>query len=343
MRVLLTGSGGFIGSNLLSFLQLKLDNGRLFSLDRLSRDQLVALAPDTTHYSVDLVSPALQDVIADVAPDMVIHLAAETHVDRSIAAAGPFLESNVSGTWNLLEALRRWLDANPERKNSFRLIHVSTDEVFGEASGQSDVFSERSPYAPRNPYAATKAAADHLVDAWATTYGMRAVILHPSNNYGPWQHPEKLIPGTILRLLEGRAVPVYGDGLQSREWLWVGDFCAAVWAVAERPHLTGRFLVGSGSRTSNLGLIQELCHILAARRGVDVSELLGLVTHVEDRPGHDRHYRLDSGKFRSCSGWQPMMAFREGLEETVDWALQHRDRLLRQMSGNDSVMTNREE
>lgn len=339
MRVLLTGSAGFIGRNLRRFLAQELGSASLVTLDRVAHDD--DDAPGVAHHALALADPRLDELVAAVAPDAVIHLAAETHVDRSIADAEPFLLSNVLGTWHLLEAVRRWLDVEPGRRTAFRFVHVSTDEVFGDA-GQGEAFREHSRYRPRNPYSASKAAADHLVEAWSATYGLRAVILHPSNNYGPWQHPEKLIPGTLLRLLEREPVPLYGDGRQAREWLWVGDFCAAVGALLARPEVTGRFVLGSGERVANLDLVRLLCTRVAARTGVAVGDLLALVTHVDDRPGHDRCYRLDSGHIQDRLGWRPRTDLHEGLERTIDWAIDHRAWLLAMRQGSGTTWATRQ-
>jgi dTDP-glucose 4,6-dehydratase len=266
------------------------------------------------------------EIIGAVQPDVIMHLAAESHVDRSIDGAAAFVETNIVGTFVLLQAaLDYWRTLPADRRDAFRFHHVSTDEVFGSL-GADGVFAETSPYRPSSPYSASKAAADHLVRAWHTTYGLPVVISNCSNNFGPYQFPEKLIPLTILNCLAGRELPLYGNGLNVRDWLYVDDHARALMAVAERGHSGETYLIGGEGGFTNLDVVRTIC-ALADRRSPDpaIGGRETLIRFVADRPGHDLRYSVDSSRIRQELGWQPQETFGTGMEKTVDWYLANRD------------------
>ena len=253
--------------------------------------------------------------------DCVVHFAAESHVDRSILGPQPFLRTNIEGTYVLIEAARRaW-----QGEGCRRFIHVSTDEVFGDLAPDDPPFTEKTPYRPSSPYAASKAAADHLVRAWQRTHGLPAIIINSGNNYGPWQFPEKLIPLMILNAIEGRALPVYGDGQQVRDWLHVSDHCRAIRSVIENGEIGQTYLVGGENPRTNLDVVRRICRAVDAElaRAPGTSEKL--IRHVRDRPGHDRRYALDSSYLRTSLGWRPIEEFETALPSLVRWYLQHKD------------------
>lgn len=322
MKVLVTGGAGFIGSALVRRLIAETD-WSVVTLDKLTyAGTLTSLAEvegSNRHTFVrgDVADPALlADLFATNRFDGVIHLAAETHVDRSITRAGPFIQTNIVGVFALLQAaLEHWRGLTGEGADRFRFLQVSTDEVFG-ALGPEGLFSEESPYDPRSPYAASKAGADHLVRAWGSTYGLPVLISNCSNNYGPFQFPEKLIPLAILNALEGRPIPVYGDGRQVRDWLHVEDHVGALMTILERGTPGRSYNVGSRNERTNLEVVQAIC---AATASGD------LVQFVEDRPGHDRRYAIDPSRIESELGWVPRIGFEAGLKETVDWYRRRRD------------------
>lgn len=325
MKLLVTGGAGFIGSA--ATLHLAAQGHEITVLDSFS----YAAAPGTiemlnaqsrcTLVRADIRDRDSIDAIFDASgPEAVLHLAAETHVDRSIDSAGVFIETNVTGTYNVLQAARAWRDRlRSDAADRFRFLHVSTDEVFGEL-GPQGAFNERSPYSPNSPYAASKAASDHLVRAWGRTYGLDVRISNCSNNYGPRQFPEKLIPLMTLNALEGRPLPVYGDGQQIRDWLHVEDHARAL----ERILLDGRagetYCIGGKAERTNLEVVEAICAELddlrpAARPRREQIEF------VADRPGHDRRYAIDPSKIEAELGWTPARAFKEGLRETISWYL----------------------
>ncbi|WP_040612543.1 dTDP-glucose 4,6-dehydratase [Oceanicaulis sp. HTCC2633] len=325
-RALVTGGAGFIGSALVAEL---IDAGWTVAvLDTLSyaaAPGTIALLKQLDHCT--LVKGDIRDrhavrnafKLAD--PDVIFHAAAETHVDRSIDAATDFVTTNVIGTFELLEAARDWRDTYPERKVTF--VHVSTDEVFGDLHDTGQ-FDEASPYAPSSPYSATKASSDHLVRAWARTYGLDVRISNCSNNYGPRQFPEKLIPLTILNALEGKPLPVYGDGGQVRDWLYVNDHARALRLIAEKGEASRTYCVGGNAEQTNLNVVYLLCDILDERIEKPDSHR-ELITFVSDRPGHDRRYAIDASRIKAELGWRPGQTFQAGLKKTVDWYLAHED------------------
>jgi dTDP-glucose 4,6-dehydratase len=341
-RVLITGGAGFIGGAVVRHL-LQHSQAELFNLDKLGYASdstsielvLKALGP-AAEGRYQLLRTDLADAEATAAavrqadPDLVLHLAAESHVDRSIDGPGAFIASNVSGTFQLLQAVREhWEQLPAERQAGFRFHHISTDEVFGSL-GETGRFSETTPYDPRSPYSASKAASDHLVNAWHHTYGLPVVLTNCSNNYGPWQFPEKLIPVVILKAAAGEPIPLYGDGGNVRDWLYVEDHVEALLLAATRGRIGESYCVGgagdhgSPSERSNREVVETICRLLDGLQPAGAPHSR-LITRVTDRPGHDRRYAIDAGKISSELGWRPRHSFEQGLEATVRWTLAHRD------------------
>ena len=331
MKILLTGGAGFIGSHLVRHL-LHEHGASVVNFDKLTYagnlDSLadVAAHPQYRFEQGDVCdAQALRRVFDEYQPDVVFHLAAESHVDRSIDAPATFVQTNVVGTTVLLqEALRYFRGLAADHAKTFRLIHVSTDEVFGSLDFEEAAFTEHTPYAPRSPYSASKAAADHFVRAWHHTYGLPVVLTNCSNNYGPFQFPEKLIPHTILKALRGDAIPVYGNGENIRDWLYVEDHVRALWAACENGTLGETYNLGAGNELSNLELVRTLCELLdELAPNPQLSSYSSLITFVEDRPGHDLRYAIDAGKALHELGWTPQTAFDDGLRQTVRWYLEN--------------------
>jgi dTDP-glucose 4,6-dehydratase len=331
-RYLVTGGAGFIGSAVVRHLVAATDSvvavvDKLGYAGNLASLAPVAGSPRYRFFREDITNgAAMRAIIAAVAPDVIMHLAAESHVDRSIDGAGAFIETNIVGTFALLEAaLEYWRHLPAERRQQFRFHHVSTDEVFGALGAGGDPFSEATPYNPNSPYAASKAASDHLVRAWHRTYGLPAVVSNCTNNFGPYQFPEKLIPLTILNCLEGKPLPVYGKGAQVRDWLHVEDHVRALLLVAERGAIGSTYLVGGDGGVSNLEVVRSICELvdrLAPGRTGERSE--NLITFVADRPGHDFRYAIDITRISRELGWRPEISFEAGLERTVAWYLANR-------------------
>ncbi|MEP7240169.1 MAG: dTDP-glucose 4,6-dehydratase [Devosia sp.] len=329
MRILLTGGAGFIGSNLVTHL-LSTGAERVVVLDALTyagnRANLAPHAADPrfrfVHGSI-LDAALVEELLEGERLDAVANLAAESHVDRSIRAPETFIETNVTGTLRLLEAARAVLDAHPERRERFRFLQVSTDEVFGSLGPADRRFAETTPYAPTSPYAASKAAADHLVRAWHKTYGVPTLVSNCSNNYGPYQFPEKLIPLVIHNALGNKKLPLYGDGRQVRDWLHVADHCAALATILERGAPGETYGIGGDAERTNLEVVETICGLLDEMRPRNAGSYRDQIAFVTDRPGHDRRYAIDAGKIARTLGWQPAQDFAAGLAATVAWYLDH--------------------
>ena len=340
MTLLITGGAGFIGSNLVHHA-LQHTAEQLVIIDKLTyAGSLLNLEGALDARRVKFVQAdiadreAMAEVFADVQPAAVLNLAAETHVDRSIDGPRPFVDTNIVGTFVLLETARHFVAGLPTAaRDGFRFLHVSTDEVYGTL-GASGLFSEETPYAPNSPYAASKASADHLVRAYFHTFRLPVLLTNCSNNYGPRQFPEKLIPLVVLNALEGRPLPIYGDGGNVRDWLHVDDHCAGILKVLREGRVGEKYNIGGGSERSNLQVVDLICDTLQERRPAaanpalaqrNLSSYRALKTFVPDRPGHDRRYAIDATKIHRELGWTPRHTFEDGLRETVDWYLEHRD------------------
>jgi dTDP-glucose 4,6-dehydratase len=331
-NVLVTGGAGFIGSNFVRYLLQNEPNLRLVNLDALtyagSLENLKDLPNPERHTFVqgDICDRRLvDDLLRRHQITIIAHFAAETHVDRSIVNAEPFVRTNVFGTFTLLEAARQfWLAEKAFPLGDVRFHHVSSDEVFGSLSPSAAAFTETTPYAPNSPYAATKAAGDHLVRAYGHTYGLPYTITNCSNNYGPSQFPEKLIPLMITHALTGKPLPVYGDGGQIRDWLYVEDHCEAIWTVIRRGKPGETYIIGVNNQPANLAVIETLCEILDdCQPQSPFAPHASLIQFVTDRPGHDRRYAMDITKIRRELGWQPRQSLASGLLKTVEWYLTH--------------------
>lgn len=277
---------------------------------------------------------ALRTIFAEESPSAVVHLAAESHVDRSIDAPAPFISTNVVGTYTLLEeSLRHWRSLSPERGGRFRFVHVSTDEVFGSL-GETGRFAAHSPYGPRSPYAASKAAADHLVRAWHHTFGLPTIVTHASNNYGPFQFPDKLVPLTTQRAIEGAPLPLYGDGRHVRDWLYVDDHARALLAALAHGVVGESYLFGAECERTNREMVEAICALVDERLPrADMPDRRALITCVADRPGHDFRYAIDASAAHRALGWSPSVTFEEGLRRTVEWQLQHQAWITRVRDG----------
>ncbi len=352
MTLLVTGGAGFIGSNfVLDWLAApETRDEPVVDLDALTYAgnlaNLASLQGDARHTFVqgDIGDRALVDrLLATHRPRAVVHFAAESHVDRSIHGPGAFIKTNVEGTFTLLEAARGyWGALDGDAKAAFRFLHVSTDEVYGSLAPGAPAFTEEHPYEPNSPYAASKAASDHLVRAWHHTYGLPVVTTNCSNNYGPYQFPEKLIPLMIVNALAGKPLPVYGDGMQVRDWLYVGDHCAAIRTVLARGRLGETYNIGGWNEKANREIVQTLCALLDELRPDPAGPYARLVAFVADRPGHDRRYAIDARKIERELGWRPAETFASGIRKTVHWYLDHADWTAQVQSGayRDWVATN---
>jgi dTDP-glucose 4,6-dehydratase len=327
--VLVTGGAGFIGGELVTRL-LSVPDQHVVCIDKLTysanRSMLTThIAAGLEFHPLDLAeADAVDEVVASASPDVIFHLAAESHVDRSIDGPAPFIDTNVVGTLNLLQAsLGHWRSLEPARAGGFLLVHVSTDEVFGSAAPNA-FFTEQTRYDPRSPYSASKAAADHLVRAWHATYGLPTIVTTTSNNYGPFQFPEKLIPHTVVRALTGESIAVYGDGQHVRDWIHVSDHVDGLIRAAEHGQGGDNFLFGARNAMANLDLVERICSILD-EVAPDSTSHRSRIEFVDDRPGHDRRYAIDASKIRAELGWRPQRDLAKGLAETVRWYLEHRD------------------
>ena len=331
MRILVTGGAGFIGSAVVRHLIGNTEH-EVLNLDKLTYagnlESLAAIANNTRYEFVqaDIADQAsVSAVLKRFAPQAIMHLAAESHVDRSIDGPSDFIQTNIVGTYSLLEATRAYWQTLPaDEREAFRFHHISTDEVYGDLHGVDDLFLETTPYAPSSPYSASKAASDHLVRAWQRTYGLPVLVTNCSNNYGPYHFPEKLIPLVILNALAGKPLPVYGDGLQVRDWLYVEDHARALFKVVTEGEVGETYNIGGHNEQKNIDVVRSICALLeelAPQRPAGVANYADLITFVKDRPGHDLRYAIDAGKIERELGWVPEETFQSGLRKTVQWYL----------------------
>jgi len=330
-KVLVTGGAGFIGSAVIRHL-LQATAYRVVNVDKLTYAgnlESLSLVSESSRYHFEQVeicnAEEMTRVFAQYQPDVVMHLAAESHVDRSIDGPAAFIQTNIVGTFTLLEIARAyWQGLGRDRQASFRFHHISTDEVYGDLHGVDDLFTEETAYDPSSPYSASKASSDHLVRSWHRTYGLPVLLTNCSNNYGPYHFPEKLIPLMILNALEGKSLPVYGDGQQIRDWLYVADRARALVHVAEHGVIGKSYNIGGHNEKTNLEVVETICELLeelAPNKKKNVSSYSDLITFVEDRPGHDLRYAIDAGKIERELGWKPQETFETGLRKTVQWYL----------------------
>ncbi|WP_445345215.1 dTDP-glucose 4,6-dehydratase [Acinetobacter bohemicus] len=333
MKILVTGGAGFIGSAVIRHIiqntehqVLNVDKltyaGNLESLSSVSKNECYQFSQTDICDRI-----ALDQLFKEFQPDIVMHLAAESHVDRSISGPFDFIETNIIGTYQLLEASRAyWLGLNDTKKAEFRFHHISTDEVYGDLEGTTDLFTETTPYSPSSPYSASKASSDHLVRAWNRTYGLPVLITNCSNNYGPYHFPEKLIPLMILNALQGKALPVYGNGQQIRDWLFVEDHARALYKVVTEGVVGETYNIGGHNEKANLEVVHAICDLLeelAPIKPEGIAQYKDLITYVKDRPGHDVRYAIDATKIKNELNWVPEESFETGLRKTVQWYLKN--------------------
>lgn len=346
MKILITGGAGFIGSAVVRHI-LNSTNDSVINLDKLTYagnlESLVSVEKDPRYQFIqaDICDrTALDKIFNEHQPDAVMHLAAESHVDRSIDGPSDFIQTNIVGTYTLLEASRQyWMSLNSEKKQAFRFHHISTDEVYGDLEGPEDLFTETTPYAPSSPYSASKASSDHLVRAWKRTYGLPTIITNCSNNYGPYHFPEKLIPLVILNALEGKPLPVYGKGNQIRDWLYVEDHARALFKVVTEGAVGETYNIGGHNEKQNIDVVNTICNLLdelkpASQNGLTISSYKELITFVQDRPGHDLRYAIDATKIKNTLGWVPQESFETGIRKTVKWYLNNLDWCRRVQDGS---------
>lgn len=334
MTVLITGGAGFIGSAVVRHI-IQNTQDSVVNVDKLTYagnlESLTEVAgnPRYAFEQVDICDRAeLDRIFAQHRPDAVMHLAAESHVDRSIDSAGKFIQTNIVGTFNLLEAARAyWQQMPSEKHEAFRFHHISTDEVYGDLHGTDDLFTETTPYAPSSPYSASKASSDHLVRAWLRTYGLPTIVTNCSNNYGPYHFPEKLIPLMILNALDGKPLPVYGDGMQIRDWLFVEDHARALYQVVTEGVVGETYNIGGHNEKTNIEVVKTICTLLeelVPEKPAGVARYEDLITFVQDRPGHDVRYAIDAAKIGRELGWEPQETFESGIRKTVQWYLDNK-------------------
>ncbi|MEX9439277.1 dTDP-glucose 4,6-dehydratase [Klebsiella pneumoniae] len=344
MKILVTGGAGFIGSAVVRHIIENTQNDvRVMDcLTYAGNLESLASVADNSRYSfsrTDITdAQGVAQQFSEFQPDIVMHLAAESHVDRSIDGPAAFIQTNLIGTFTLLEAARHyWSSLDETAKQAFRFHHISTDEVYGDLDGTDDLFTEETPYAPSSPYSASKAGSDHLVRAWNRTYGLPVVVTNCSNNYGPYHFPEKLIPLTILNALAGKPLPVYGNGEQIRDWLYVEDHARALYKVATEGESSETYNIGGHNERKNIDVVRTICSILdkvVEQKPGNISQFADLITFVKDRPGHDLRYAIDAAKIQRDLGWVPEETFESGIEKTVHWYLNNQNWWQRVLDGS---------
>lgn len=335
MKIIITGGAGFIGSAVARYI-IDYTQDQILILDSLTYagnlESLASIAQNDRYKfeHTDICNRTeLNRVIAEFQPEAIMHLAAESHVDRSIDGPAAFIETNIVGTYTLLEAARQyWQTLGEQAKKTFRFHHISTDEVYGDLHGINDLFTESTPYAPSSPYSASKASSDHLVRAWLRTYGLPTIVTNCSNNYGPYHFPEKLIPLTILNALEGKALPIYGNGTQVRDWLYVEDHARALYKVVCEGEVGETYNIGGHNERKNIEVVQTICCLLdelVPNKTGNQAKYEDLITFVTDRPGHDMRYAIDASKIERELGWCPQETFESGIRKTVEWYLENEE------------------
>lgn len=352
MRFLITGGAGFIGSAVIRHIIQNTEH-EVLNVDKLTYAGNLESLSSISNYSryqfsqTDICNrAALDQLFTDFQPDAVMHLAAESHVDRSISGPYAFIETNIIGTYQMLEASRAyWLGLNEKKKATFRFHHISTDEVYGDLEGTTDLFTEKTPYSPSSPYSASKASSDHLVRAWNRTYGLPVLVTNCSNNYGPYHFPEKLIPLMILNALQGKALPVYGNGQQIRDWLFVEDHARALYTVVTQGQVGETYNIGGHNEKANIDVVLTICSLLeelAPNKPQGIERYRDLITYVKDRPGHDVRYAIDASKIERELGWTPKESFETGLRKTVEWYLNNNEWVEHVQSGEYQSWLNKQ-